>query len=157
MKKLSALMAAMLLSVGFLFAVPSAEGTGNDGGQQGQAETQTAPQYQADFNEIEALFENAETVTESVPFDQIEKAMSVPEGVNSDGMLIAAIIIWFFLGGIGVHRVILGGRALLIILYFITCGGIFGLVPIVDLVLMIVDAINGGGTRYENNDKFIAW
>lgn len=157
MKKVSTLMAALLLSAGFIFAAPSAEGNGNEGGQQGQAVTQTATQYQADFNQIEALFENAESVTESVPFDQIEQAMSVPEGANSDGMVIAAIILCFFLGGLAIHRVVMGGRAILILLYFITCGGIFGIVPLVDFILLIVDAINGGGSRYENNDKFIAW
>jgi hypothetical protein len=157
MKKLSALMAAILLSVGFLFAAPSAEGNGNEGGQQGQAVSQTTTQYQANFEEIESLFENAESVTESVPFDQIEQAMSAPEGVNSDGSLIAAIILCFFLGGLAIHRVIMGGRAILILLYLITCGGIFGIVPLVDFILLIVDAINGGGSRFENNDKFIAW
>lgn len=159
MKKLSSLLAVLLLTAGFAFAAPSAEGTGSGQESQGQAVSQTAPQYQANFDEIEALFNDAESVTETVPFDRIEEAMSAaPEGVNSDTNLIIAIVLWFFgLGAFGLHRVILGGRPLLILLYFITCGGIFGIVPFVDVILMIVDAVNGGGTRFENNDRFIAW
>lgn len=68
---------------------------------------------------------------------------------------IVAIILDFFLGGLGIHRVYLGGRGTLVLIYFITCGGIFGIVPLVDLIVL---AINYDDiSQFVDNDKFIMW
>ncbi|GAA5035956.1 hypothetical protein GCM10011506_31510 [Marivirga lumbricoides] len=68
---------------------------------------------------------------------------------------LVAIILDFFLGGIGIHRVYLGGRGTLVLIYFITCGGIFGIVPLVDLIVL---AINYDDiSQFVDNDKFIMW
>ena len=68
---------------------------------------------------------------------------------------LVAILLDFFLGGWGIHRVYLGGRPALILIYFITCGGIFGIVPLIDLIVM---AINFDDiSAYVGNDKFIMW
>ena len=63
-----------------------------------------------------------------------------------------AILLAFFLGGLGIHRVYLGGRPILILLYFITFGGIFGLLPLIDFIRLII----GHMDHYEGNDKFFA-
>lgn len=66
-----------------------------------------------------------------------------------------ALLLDFFLGGIAIHRVYLGGRPTLVLLYFITCGGIFGIVPLVDFIVLIInyDDIS----QFVDNDKFIMW
>lgn len=66
-----------------------------------------------------------------------------------------ALILDFFLGGIAIHRVYLGGRPTLVLLYFITCGGIFGIVPLVDFIVLIIDF--NDISQYVDNDKFIMW
>lgn len=63
-----------------------------------------------------------------------------------------AILLAFFLGGLGLHRVYLGGRPILILFYIITFGGIFGLLPLIDFIRLII----GHMDHYEGNDKFLA-
>jgi nucleotide-binding universal stress UspA family protein len=41
----------------------------------------------------------------------------------------AAVILAFFLGWLGIHRVVMGGSGLLIVGYLFTFGGFFGILP----------------------------
>ncbi len=72
--------------------------------------------------------------------------------VQAEKNLVVALVLDFFLGGLAIHRVYLGGKGSLILIYFITCGGIFGVVPLVDFFIMI-----GNLDQFIDNDKFIAW
>lgn len=69
-----------------------------------------------------------------------------------DGKVVAAIILCFFFGGIAIHRVVMGGTPLLILWYLLTCGGIFGIVPLIDFFMLIIDP-----SRYEGSDRFFAF
>lgn len=69
---------------------------------------------------------------------------------------VAFALAWV-LGGIGVHRVYLGGKGSLILIYFITCGGIFGIVPLIDWIVLLVGAIKGDISEYVGSDKFFMW
>lgn len=69
-----------------------------------------------------------------------------------DHNAVVAILLTLFLGGLGIHRVYLGGRPLLILLYIITFGGIFGILPLIDLIRLII----GHMDHYEDNNSFIA-
>lgn len=68
---------------------------------------------------------------------------------------VVAIVLDFFLGGFGVHRFYLGTEVLTGIGYILTCGGIFGIVPLVDFVVLIIN--NDDISRYVNNPKFFMW
>jgi TM2 domain-containing membrane protein YozV len=59
----------------------------------------------------------------------------------------AAVILAFFLGWLGIHRVVMGGSGLLIIGYLFTFGGFFGILPLVDFIRLIIDS-----SHYEDND-----
>jgi TM2 domain-containing membrane protein YozV len=61
-----------------------------------------------------------------------------------------AILLAFFIGWTGIHRVYLGGKPILILLYIITFGGIFGILPLIDFIRLII----GHMDHYEGNDKF---
>lgn len=65
---------------------------------------------------------------------------------------VVAILLAFFLGGLAIHRVYLGGRPLLILLYLVTIGGIFGLLPLIDFIRLIIGQMD----HYEGNDDFFA-
>ncbi len=57
----------------------------------------------------------------------------------------------FPVGGLGLHHyVYLGGRPILILFYIITFGGIFGLLPLIDFIRLIIGQMD----HYEGNDKF---
>jgi TM2 domain-containing membrane protein YozV len=68
---------------------------------------------------------------------------------------IVAIVLDFFLGGFGVHRFYLGTEVLTGVGYILTCGGIFGIVPLVDFVVLIIE--NKDISKYVNNPKFFMW
>lgn len=87
----------------------------------------------------------------SVEFD-FNSVLSTASVKADKSVAVAAILAWF-LGGLAIHRVYLGGKGGLILIYFITCGGIFGIVPLVDFF----DIILGNMDRYIDNDKFIVW
>jgi hypothetical protein len=60
-----------------------------------------------------------------------------------------ALILCFFLGWLGIHRVFMGGSALLILGYLFTAGGIFGLLPLIDFIRLIIDS-----DHYKDNSRF---
>lgn len=66
-----------------------------------------------------------------------------------------AIVLDLLLGYFGVHRFYLGTEVLTGLGYFLTCGGIFGIVPLIDLVVLIIDSKDI--SQYVNNPKFFMW
>ncbi len=63
-----------------------------------------------------------------------------------------AAIICFFLGGLAIHRVYMGGSIILVLGYFLTFGGIFGLLPLIDFFRLLM----GHEGHYEGNNAFFA-
>jgi TM2 domain-containing membrane protein YozV len=70
------------------------------------------------------------------------------------------IIAWLisFPGGmLGLHRAYLGTSTQTIILYIITAGGVFGIVPTLDWILLLKGIQNGDISKFINNRRFIMW
>ncbi len=81
-------------------------------------------------------------------------------GVNafytaSEKNAIVAALLAFFLGGWAIHRYYLGTKSTMFFYYFCTCGGIFGVVPLIDFIMLLVDS--NDISKYCNNEKFIMW
>lgn len=71
---------------------------------------------------------------------------------NPDGA--TAGILALFLGYIGVHRLYLDSPFKVALIYWITCGGVFGIFPIIDAIkLFTADDIS----EYIGNEKFKMW
>jgi TM2 domain-containing membrane protein YozV len=68
---------------------------------------------------------------------------------------IIAILLALFLGGIGIHRVYLGGKPILI-LWYLLLNIVFGLGFILALIDLIVMLIDGGTSKFDGNDKVFA-
>lgn len=66
-----------------------------------------------------------------------------------------ALLLNFFLGGLGIHRLYLGTKTMTWVGYILTCGGIFGVVPLVDFIVLIVH--NDDISPYVDNPKFFMW
>lgn len=60
-----------------------------------------------------------------------------------------AIILVIFLGVLGIHRVFLGSNPIIILWYFLTIGGIFGLIPLIDLIRLAIGQVD----HYRDNDS----
>ena len=67
---------------------------------------------------------------------------------DSNEQLIAAVLC-FFLGGLGLHRVYLQSNPIIILWYLITLGGIFGLIPLIDFIRLLMGQVD----HYKGNDN----
>jgi len=116
--------------------------------------------YRIDDSAVEAVFENSVAVMTLENAPEMFKAgadMGITAVSASDPNGLVAFLLAFFLGGFGIHRVYLGGGGKQILLYIITCFGIFGIVPLIDWILLLVGVINDDISQYVNNTKFIMW
>ncbi len=78
-----------------------------------------------------------------------------PTRIKASKDLTTVLLLNFFLGGLGIHRLYLGTQTITWVGYILTCGGIFGIVPLVDFITLIINKENLG--KYENNPKFFMW
>lgn len=111
-----------------------------------------AAEYSVDEAAIDALF--TEAVVEA-PAEMMAPVVSIGGDATTTN-LIALVLDYVGLGFFGIHRLILGTNPLNCLWYFLTVGGIFGVIPIVDGVVLIIDLIQGGA-NYLDNPKFIMW
>ena len=112
----------------------------------------SATNYSVDEASIDALF------TEAV-LEVNSEALSTSTAVGTDPAItnvIALVVDWIGLGGIGIHRLILGTKPINCLWDFLTLGGIFGIIPLVDGVLLIIDLIQGSAS-WLDNPAFIMW
>ena len=119
-----------------------------------------ASQYSIDEQAIDQLFASAtETSMISITannFGAIPSAVSSPLMANAaEKDAVVAIVLDFFLGGLGIHRFYLGTETLTGLAYIFTCGGIFGVVPLIDFVVLIIN--NEDISPYIDNPKFFMW
>lgn len=64
---------------------------------------------------------------------------------------ILALLTCFLVGGLGFHRLLMGGNIMLVFWYCITFGGFFMLLPFLDFIRMLIEP-----EHYQNNNKFFA-
>ena len=118
-----------------------------------------ASSYSIDEQSIDQLFATAtETSMLSINASDLSNFTSNNSSTvmaANDKDAIVAIVLDFFLGGLGVHRFYLGTETLTGIGYILTCGGIFGIVPLIDFVVLIIN--NKDISPYINNPKFFMW
>ena len=120
-------------------------------------------QYVIDDQKVEQLFTNSVDASLSALSDNNLMSATASASFNSqaaqyragDKNFVAAILLDFFLGGLGIHRLYLGTATMTWIGYILTCGGIFGIVPFVDLIVLIVH--NDDISEYVDNTKFFMW
>jgi len=120
------------------------------------AEQANASKYSIDQQKVDVLFDNAEEAQFNIFSDAANPAYPklAPNKVQGKDPLVA-ILLDIFVGGLGVHRFYLGTKTLTGVGYILTCGGIFGVLPLVDLIVLAVnyDDIS----PYVNNPKFFMW
>ncbi len=120
--------------------------------------------YVIDDNAIEQVFAEAAEVSVAdagvfnlAPMPTTENGMAMPTFTNASVNPWAAFAICWFLGGFGIHRHYMGTKGSMWAIYTFTCGGIFGIVPLVDWVVLLVGAIQDDIRSYCNNDSFFMW
>lgn len=116
-----------------------------------------ASDYFVNDQEVETVLEESVQVTFAAGEIEFENMMNAASVQASDPNPWVAFALAWVIGWAGVHRVYLGGKGTLILLYIITCGGIFGVVPLVDWIVLLIGAINNDISQYVNNDSFFMW
>lgn len=118
-----------------------------------------ASSYSVNEQAVDQLFATAvETSMISINATELGSAASSVSSVaasSNEKDAVVAIVLDFFLGGFGIHRFYLGTETLTGLGYIFTCGGIFGIVPLVDFIVLIID--NKDISPYINNPKFFMW
>ncbi len=73
-------------------------------------------------------------------------------------VLIACIVSLTGLSGFGIHRYVLGTKPEMWAVYTFTICGIFGIVPVVDFWVLLIDGlVNHRGEKYTDNENFLMW
>ncbi|WP_425392844.1 NINE protein [Ekhidna sp.] len=111
-----------------------------------------ANSYQINDNAVEDLLENSEQIN---PFENGAEMANMMSVQAADPNVWIACVIDFFLGGLAIHRVYLGGTWVLILGYFFTFGGIFGIIPFGDLIALIINSDDI--SKYVGSNAFIMW
>jgi TM2 domain-containing membrane protein YozV len=73
---------------------------------------------------------------------------------KSDKNFVTALVLGIFLGGLAIHRIYLGSKPVMIFYYIITGCGIFGVVPLIDWINIIISKNDLG--KFDNN-KYFMW
>jgi len=119
-----------------------------------------AAKYSIDEEAIDQMFTTATEVNmisiTGNNFGDVSSAVPSPlMASQQEKDAVVAIVLDIFLGWAGIHRFYLGTNTLTGLAYPLTCGGIFGIVPLVDFVVLIVD--NDNISPYVDNPKFFMW
>lgn len=115
-----------------------------------------AANYTVDDDAIDALIEASAEVS---PLE-LMPAAAVPASAtlsSSNSNPVAAFLLCTFLGGFGVHRHYMGTRPWMWAIYTFTFGGLFGIVPLIDWVMLIVGLVEDDITDFCGNTKFFMW
>jgi len=114
-----------------------------------------ASSYRVNDEAIETMLSAATAVAFDVTATPLFAAPMGGTAIMADKNPWIAVVLAFFLGGIAIHRVYLGGTPVLILGYFITFFGIFGLVPFIDFIVLIIN--NQDISKYVGSNKFFMW
>ncbi len=115
----------------------------------------SANNYVANDAAIDALVENSvemvmEAAAPAAPANMVQLS-------NNQDPLIATLLSWFT-GWVGLHRYYLGTSVWMALPYALTGGG-FGIVTLVDSVLLTIDLVqnNSINSQYINNPRILMW
>ncbi len=120
-----------------------------------------ANQYKVNDAQIEAMFAQAEQVNLPAMLDSqgFEGFAPSPEAIvkkSNKNAWVAFALAWV-VGGLGIHRAYLGTKPLTWVGYILSCGGIFGIVPFIDWIVLLIGAIEGDISEYIDNPAFFMW
>ena len=115
-----------------------------------------AGNYTVNDDAIDALIEASAEVSplELMPEAPVPAAASLASGSPSP---VAAFLLCTFLGEFGVHRHYMGTRPWMWAIYVFTGFGIFGIVPLVDWVMLLIGLVDDNISQYVGNTRFFMW
>ena len=121
-----------------------------------------ANNYEINDNDVDALFATAtEVSSQEINAFGAGSLMMANSGSSATSLNKpnpwAAFALCWVVGGFGIHRHYLGTSGAMWAIYTFTCGGIFGIVPLVDWVVLLIGAADNNIKPYVNNKSFFMW
>ena len=115
-----------------------------------------AANYTVNDDAIDALIEASAEISplEFMPAAAVPAAASLTSGSPSP---VVSFLLCTFLGEFGVHRHYMGTRPWMWAIYVFTGFGIFGIVPIVDWVMLLIGLVDDDISPYVGNTRFFMW
>ncbi len=117
--------------------------------------------YVIDDQQIEQLMAQSDDISlnavsaDLLQSEQLTAGLTGSARVKANKEFVPALLLNLFLGGLGIHRLYLGTETLTWVGYILTCGGIFGIVPLIDFIVLIIN--NDNISPYVDNPKFFMW
>lgn len=106
---------------------------------------------------VDQLFESA-VESDMLSFGSLEMSAAMSTSgmaLSAEKDALVAILLDAFLGTLGIHRFYLGTETLSGLAYFLTCGGIFGVVPLIDFIVLLINYEDI--SPFVNNPAFFMW
>ncbi|HAA16175.1 MAG TPA: hypothetical protein DCE41_32505 [Cytophagales bacterium] len=124
--------------------------------------TTSSAVYRIDDALVEAAFDqstlqNATPLAFTAGVNQQLQAFGFAQAAIEDPDPVVATLLAFFVGAYGLHRVYLGSGVKMVVLYVLTCGGISGIIPLIDTVMLLIGYSQDDISQYIGNDRFIMW
>ena len=115
-----------------------------------------AGNYTVNDDAIDALIEASAEVSplDLMPEAPVPAAASLASGNPSP---IASFLLCTFLGGLGIHRHYMGTRPWMWAIYFFPVGGIFGVVPLIDWIFLLIGVVDDNISEFVGNTRFFMW
>jgi TM2 domain-containing membrane protein YozV len=114
----------------------------------------SAEKYRIDDSAVEAAFSATKLITSNLTNINAFGTLSTDAVMAEKNPWVAAVLAWL-VGGLGIHRVYLGSKGILVFGYIITVCGIFGIVPLIDLIVILIN--NDDISKYIGNNKYFMW
>lgn len=111
--------------------------------------------YTADDNLIDQMFTQAPEGVSVMFSDLTASGFATTTFASGEKTAPVALLLDFFLGGLGVHRFYLGTKVMTGIGYILTCGGFFGIMPLIDFIVIIINIEDI--SQFIDNPKFFMW
>jgi len=117
--------------------------------------------YIIDDQQIEQLMAQSDDISlntvsaDLLQSEQLTAGLTGSARVKANKEFVPALLLNLFLGALGIHRLYLGTETLTWVGYILTCGGIFGIVPLIDFIVLIIN--NDNISPYVDNPKFFMW
>lgn len=108
-----------------------------------------------------SILELAQSVSPSISSDFLQNNPTQVTEMDKGTLAFIVLSVGYFVGVIplfGIHRIVMGSSGKIALLYCVTLGGICGVVPTIDWVVLLIRLINKEGAgSYEGNDKLFGW
>ncbi len=119
--------------------------------------------YMVDEAAIEQVIENS-TETSNIAIFEMENNNQIDKTTSSsthqlragNDNAIAAFLLCWFLGYLGIHRFYMGTETLTGVAYILTAGGC-GIVVTIDWIMLLIGLIDDDISKYVDNPKFFMW